>query len=93
MLESRLLVLASKLRLTLSCVWLFAIPWTVARQAPLSIGIGEAREDGKWKRTQGGVVDVIMSRFKNNQDAVYTSVFILWAFLEECPYDLCLFSV
>ena len=23
---------------SLSCVWLFAIPWTVARQAPLSVG-------------------------------------------------------
>ena len=29
--------------LLLSCVWLFAIPWTVAHQAPLSIGILQAR--------------------------------------------------
>ena len=27
----------------LSCVWLFVTPWTVARQAPLSVGILEAR--------------------------------------------------
>ena len=28
---------------SLSCVWLFATPWTVARQAPLSTGILQAR--------------------------------------------------
>ena len=27
----------------LSCVWLFVTPWTVARQAPLSMGILQAR--------------------------------------------------
>ena len=26
-----------------SCVWLFAIPWTIARQAPLSMGFFQAR--------------------------------------------------
>ena len=29
--------------LSLSCVWLFATPWTVAHQAPLSMGILQAR--------------------------------------------------
>ena len=28
---------------SLSCVWLFVTPWTVARQAPLSMGILQAR--------------------------------------------------
>ena len=28
---------------SLSCVWLFAMPWTVAHQAPLSMGIFQAR--------------------------------------------------
>ena len=28
---------------SLSCVWLFATPWTVAHQAPLSMGILQAR--------------------------------------------------
>ena len=28
---------------SLNCVWLFATPWTVAHQAPLSMGILQAR--------------------------------------------------
>ena len=31
-------MVSSKLVKSLSCVWLFATPWTIAHQAPLSMG-------------------------------------------------------
>jgi hypothetical protein len=36
--EYKQIILRKKVCQLLSCIWLFAAPWTVARQAPLSMG-------------------------------------------------------
>ena len=69
---------------SLSCVWLFVTPWTVAGQAPLSMGIPQARilewvvipfsRGSSWPR-DWILVSCIASRF-----------FIIWA-TREAPQD------